>query len=50
MNTKNDQLIVESKVRPADIALVRNGLEATFRFGLFDYPLSGGVKGSARCV
>lgn len=41
----NDQLIIESKVRPADIALVRNGLEATIRFDPFDYTLFGGVKG-----
>ncbi len=41
----NDQLIVESKVRPADIALVKDGLEATIRFDPFDYTLFGGVKG-----
>lgn len=41
----NDQLIIESKVRPADIALVRKGLEATIRFDPFDYTLFGGVKG-----
>jgi adhesin transport system membrane fusion protein len=41
----NDQLIVESKVRPVDIGLVRNGLEATIRFDPFDYTLFGGVKG-----
>jgi len=41
----NDQLIVESKVRPSDIAQVRSGLEATIRFDPFDYTIFGGVKG-----
>ncbi|MEN8140806.1 MAG: HlyD family efflux transporter periplasmic adaptor subunit [Thermodesulfobacteriota bacterium] len=41
----NDRLIVESKVRPADIALVRPGLTATIRFDPFDYTLFGGVQG-----
>ncbi len=41
----NDQLIVESKVRPADIAQVRSGLQATIRFDPFDYTIFGGVGG-----
>ncbi len=41
----NDLLIIESKVRPADIALVRKGLDATIRFDPFDYTLFGGVDG-----
>ena len=41
----NDRLIVEAKVRPADIALIRDGLKATIRFDPFDYTLFGGVDG-----
>jgi adhesin transport system membrane fusion protein len=41
----NDQLIVESKVLPMDIALVRPGLQANIRFDPFDYTLFGGVEG-----
>lgn len=40
-----DELIVEAKVSPADIALVRPGLEATIRFDPFDYTIFGGVTG-----
>lgn len=41
----DDDLIVEAKVRPADIAFVRTGLEATVRFDPFDYTIYGGVEG-----
>lgn len=40
-----DELIVEAKVSPTDIALVRPGLEATIRFDPFDYTIFGGVNG-----
>jgi len=40
-----DELIVEAKVSPTDIALVRSGLEATIRFDPFDYTIYGGVHG-----
>jgi len=40
-----DELIVEAKVRPSDIALVRPGLDATIRFDPFDYTIYGGVIG-----
>lgn len=41
----DDDLIVETKVSPADIALVRPGLEATVRFDPFDYTIYGGAIG-----
>lgn len=41
----DDKLIVESKVKPTDIGLVRDGLEATIRFDPFDFTLFGGVAG-----
>lgn len=40
-----DDLIVEAKVRPADIASVRPGLPATIRFDPFDYTIYGSVAG-----
>jgi len=40
----DEALIVEAKVRPADIARLRPGLEATIRFDPFDYTIYGGVS------
>jgi len=40
-----DDLIVETKVSPADIAKVNRGLEAMIRFDPFDYTIYGGVVG-----
>ncbi|MES9905619.1 MAG: HlyD family efflux transporter periplasmic adaptor subunit [Sedimenticola sp.] len=41
----DDDLVVEAKVSPTDIARVRPGLAATIRFDPFDYTIYGGVKG-----
>ena len=41
----DDALIVEAKVRPADIARLQPGLEATIRLDPFDYTIYGGVTG-----
>lgn len=40
-----DELIIEAKVSPTDIALVRTGLDTTIRFDPFDYTIFGGVQG-----
>ncbi len=40
----DDDLMVEAKVSPADIARVHQGLEATIRFDPYDYTIFGGVK------
>jgi adhesin transport system membrane fusion protein len=40
-----DDLVVEAKVRPEDIAHVKKGLKATIRFDPFDYTIFGGVIG-----
>jgi len=40
----DDDLMVEAKVIPADIARVHPGLEATIRFDPYDYTIFGGVK------
>lgn len=41
----DDELIIEAKISPADIALVRKGLDATIRLDPFDYTIYGGVLG-----
>lgn len=45
-----DDLIVEAKVVPADIAQIRSGLEATIRFDAYDYTLYGTVLGEVLYV
>jgi adhesin transport system membrane fusion protein len=42
----DDKLIVETKVRPSDIAYIRTGLPATVRFDAFDYTIFGAVEGN----
>jgi len=42
----NDDLIVEAKVRPTDIAQVHAGLPANVRFDPFDYTIYGAVEGT----
>jgi adhesin transport system membrane fusion protein len=42
----DDDLIIEAKIRPADIARIRTGLEANIRFDPFDYTIFGGVTGT----
>lgn len=42
----DDELIIEAKVSPVDIALVRKDLEAMVRFDPFDYTIFGGVIGN----
>ena len=41
----DDALIIEAKVRPADIAQLIVGLEANIRFDPFDYTIFGSVPG-----
>ncbi len=45
-----DDLIVEAKVSPLDIALVHPGLEATIRFDPYDYTIYGGIVGEVLYV
>ncbi|MGB1091204.1 MAG: HlyD family type I secretion periplasmic adaptor subunit [Oceanobacter sp.] len=46
----NDELIVEAKVSPEDIARVHPDLTATIRFDPFDYTIYGGVDGTVQYV
>jgi len=41
-----DELLIESRVSPADIARVKPGLEANIRFDPFDYTIYGGAPGT----
>jgi adhesin transport system membrane fusion protein len=41
----DDDLILEAKVSPADIARIQTGLNATIRLDPFDYTIYGGVLG-----
>lgn len=46
----DDQLIVEAKVLPRDIALIRPGLKATIKFDAYDYTVFGMVDGEVTYV
>lgn len=46
----DDQLIVETKVKPADIALLKSGLPASIRFDAFDYTIYGAVSGKVSYI
>lgn len=41
----DDVLIVETKIKPSDIAMLKPELKATIRFDAFDYTVYGGVRG-----
>lgn len=40
-----DQLLVEGKIRPADVAFLRPGLPATVKITAYDYAIYGGLHG-----
>jgi adhesin transport system membrane fusion protein len=46
----NDLLIVETKIKPADIADLRPGLSATIRFDAFDSTIYGSVNGEVSYI
>ncbi|MEQ8857875.1 MAG: HlyD family efflux transporter periplasmic adaptor subunit [Pseudomonadales bacterium] len=46
----DDELLIEVRVRPADIAQVRSGLEASIRFEPFDYTVYGAAPGEVTYV
>ena len=43
-------LIVEAKLKPADIAFVREGLPAAVKLDAFDYSIYGALKGKVRYI
>lgn len=46
----DDQLIIETKIRPADIAHIQPGLAANIRFDPFDYTIFGSVPAKVTYV
>lgn len=40
-----DQLLVETKIRPSDVAFLRPGLPATVKITAYDYAIYGGLNG-----
>lgn len=41
----DDQLIVEAKIKPSDIARLRPGMHAMVKFTAYDFAIYGGLKG-----
>jgi len=46
----DDSLVVEAQIRPADIAFLRPGQEATLKFTAYDYAIYGGLKGEVEHI
>ena len=46
----NDTLLIEAKVRPADIGRITKGLSASVRFDPYDYTIYGAVNGTVSYV
>lgn len=45
-----EDLIVEAKVRPADIAFIKPGLPATVKFDAYDYSIYGSLQGKVSYI
>lgn len=45
-----DQLLVEARIRPADVAFLRPGLESTVKITAYDYAIYGGLKGRIELI
>jgi len=46
----DDSLVVEAKIRPADIAFLRPGQQATLKFTAYDYAIYGGLEGKVEHI
>jgi adhesin transport system membrane fusion protein len=46
----NDDMVVEVKVKPADIAFVRTGLSASVKFDAYDYTIYGALPGEVSYI
>ncbi|MDP1957024.1 MAG: HlyD family efflux transporter periplasmic adaptor subunit, partial [Rhodocyclaceae bacterium] len=46
----DDDLIIEAKVKPADIAFVKPGLSATVKLDAYDYSIYGSLKGEVSYI
>ena len=45
-----DQLLVEGKIRPADVAFLHPGLAAMVKISAYDYSIYGGLKGKVQYI
>lgn len=45
-----DRLLVEAKIRPADVAFLRPGLPATVKISAYDYAIYGGLTGKVELI
>ena len=45
-----DQLLVETRIKPSDIAFLRPGLAATVKVSAYDYGIYGGLKGKINLI
>lgn len=45
-----DQLLVEAKIRPSDVAFLHPGLPATIKITAYDYAIYGGLKGKVELI
>lgn len=45
-----DQLLVEGKIRPSDVAFLHPGLAATVKITAYDYSIYGGLKGTVEHI
>ena len=46
----DDDLIIEAKVRPADIAFIKPGLSATVKLDAYDYSIYGSLRGTVSYI
>jgi len=46
----NDQLLVETKIRPSDVAFLAPGQEAMVKISAYDYAVYGGLKGRVQSI
>lgn len=46
----NDDLVIEAKVRPADIGFLKNGLEAAVKVDAYDYTIYGNLDGKVTYI
>jgi len=46
----DDQLLVEARISPADIAFIRPGLEASVKITAYDYSIFGDLKGEVTTI
>ena len=46
----NDDLVIEAKIKPADLAFVRPGLPASIKLDAYDYTLYGALHGEVTYI